>query len=84
MHSANLVLNLPLSVSRATRIAAVCAFLLAKLASGFSRCAGKGLPTINQLFDRTTLRAFAHLQAKYSIEANDLFDFDDTQGMGQN
>ena len=69
------VLNLPLSVSRATKIAALCDFLPAKLDSGFSRWAEKGLTTISQLFEGTTLRAFAQLQAKYSIEANDLFRY---------
>ena len=58
------VLNLPLSVSRATKIAALCDFLSAKLDSGFSRWAEKGLTTISQLFEGTTLRAFAITSSK--------------------
>ena len=56
-------------------MAALCDFLPAKLDSGFIRWAEKSLTTISQLFEGTTLRAFTQLQAKYGIEANDLFRY---------
>ena len=70
-----LLLNLPLSVSRATTISALCDFLPAKLDSGLVDGAEKGLTTISQLFEGTTLKAFAQFQAKYGIEANELFQY---------
>ncbi len=64
--------NLPMSLSRATKIASICDFLRAKLDSGFIKWAEKGLTTVNQLFEGTSLRAFFQLQAQYDIASNGL------------
>lgn len=69
------LLNLPLSLSRAAKITTAGDFLPAKMDSGFFRWAGKGLITINQLFEGMTLRAFSQLQAKWGIDSKDLFRY---------
>lgn len=69
------VLNLSLSISRATKIADIHDFIPAKLDSGFRGWAEKGLITINQLFEGTTLRAFSQLQAQYGIASKELFRY---------
>lgn len=51
--------NLPLLLSRATKIASICDFLAAKLDRGFVKWAEIGLTTVNQLFVGTTLKSFS-------------------------
>ena len=69
------VMDLPLSLSRATKISSIYDFLPAKLDTGFVKWAEKGLVTVDQLFEGTTFRAFSQLQTKFGIAQNDMFRY---------
>lgn len=67
-----------------------CGFLPAKLDGGFNRWVEKGLTTVNQLFEGTTLKTFSQRQTQYGITPNDPFryfqiqHYPGAQGLGQN
>ena len=66
---------MPLPLSRATNIASISDFLPAKMDRDFVAWAGKGLTTVNQLFEGTMLKAFSQLQAQYGNVPNELFKY---------
>ncbi len=71
------LLNLSVSLSRAPKTASISDFLPAKLDSGFIRWVGKGLTTINQLFEGTTLsHNFIPNMVLYLMNCLDIFKFD--------
>ena len=68
-------LGIPLSISRATKIAKNIYFLPNKLDLGFRTWAEKGLITINQMFNRETLKSFKQLQDKFGLLSNDFYRY---------
>lgn len=64
-----------LTMSRAIPINGNIEFLPSLSDRSFERWAEKGLITVNQLFEKTTLKSFAQLRAKYALSPGDHYRY---------
>jgi len=65
----------PLTISCAVKLAKIVDFGPNKLDAGFQNWAGKGLITINQMFEGETLKSFKQLQDKYGLCSKDFYRY---------
>lgn len=68
-------LQLPMTISRAIRIANNCEFSSARLDKGFRKWTERGLVVLDQLFDGATLKSFEQLKEKYDLTNHDYFRY---------
>ena len=66
-------LRLPVSISRALKIAPNTDFLPSKLGTGFKKWERNGLAMFDQLFDGEVLMSYGQLRHKYNLPAHDFF-----------
>lgn len=68
-------LRLPVSISRALKIAQNTDFLPSKLGTGFKKWERNGLAIFDQLFDGEVLMSYEQLRHKYNLPTHDFFKY---------
>jgi len=68
-------LQLPMTISRAIRIANNCEFSPARLDKSFLKWTERGLVVLDQLFDGAALKSFEQLKENYDLPNQDFFRY---------